>query len=294
MNKQAHIWGWLLLLVTAIWGVGFVVSHNSLQIIGPHTINGLRFMVAVLTIASYLILSNNWSKLKWSKQSIHHGVALGGLLFAAFATQTIGLQFTSTANTGFITGLNVVFVPFIAWLWLKQRLKWQVWLGVGLATVGLLLLTGGVSGFGIGETLVLVCAFFFALHIVYTGVYVQQCDALVLTLVQLAVVAVISLIAAAIYEVESLQRMPQLVMQFNSDIWLTIFVSGVLGSGVAYVVQTLSQQYLESWRVALIYSTEPVFAAIAGVMLLNEVLGMWGLIGGIFVLVGMLIAELME
>jgi drug/metabolite transporter (DMT)-like permease len=225
---------------------------------------------------------------------LHHGLVLGALLFAGFATQSIGLQYTSASNGGFITGLNVVLVPVIAWLWLRQHMQWYVWLGVALAAVGTLLLTGGVHGFDSGERWVLACAFAFAIHIVYTGVYVRQVDPLALTVVQLIFVTIFCVFASLLFESESVQGIPALLLSSDdaATVWLAVLVGGTLGTGLAYVAQTVGQQSLEAWRVALIFATEPLFAALGGYWLLNETLSLYAWLGATCIIAGMLVAEL--
>lgn len=294
MQSRAHFWGWVLLFVSFVWGIEFALIHQALDSIGPNTFNALRFIVALITLWLYFLVAGIKISALVDRPCLHHGLVLGALLFAGFSTQSIGLQYTTASNGGFITGLNVVLVPVIAWLWLKQHMRWYVWLGVSLATVGTLLLTGGVDGFGSGERWVLACAFAFAIHIVYTGVYVKQVDPLALTFVQLGFVTIFCVCASLFFESESIKGVPSLL--FASDeaatVWLAILVGGTLGTGLAYVAQTVGQQSLEAWRVALIFSTEPLFAALGGYWLLEETLSVYAWLGAACIIAGMLVAEL--
>jgi len=299
MKEKAHFWGWVLLFVSFVWGIEFSLVHETLNSMGPNTFNALRFAVAVLTLVVYFRYSGFQFLNSLNASVIHHGVILGVLLFTAFSTQTIGLQYTSASNAGFITGLNVVLVPVIAWAWLKQTQQWFVWLGVAMATTGTVLLTGGLNGITLGEVWVLVCAFMFAIHIVYTGVYVAEVDPLALTQVQLITVMLLSLIAAGAFEMESLLSLPQVLIAdatSNSGAlaWTAILVGGTLGTGLAFVAQTIGQQSLAAWRVALIFATEPLFAAVGGYWLLGEILSLHAWIGAALILGGMLVAELVE
>ncbi|MCR8923080.1 DMT family transporter [Dasania sp. GY-MA-18] len=299
MQSKAHFWGWVLLFVSFVWGIEFSLVHKSLDTLGPNTFNTLRFGIAVISLSLYFILLRQplWAKL--NKSVLHHGIILGAVLFTGFAAQTIGLQYTTASNAGFITGLNVILVPIIALLWLKQPQQWFVWLGVALAVVGTLLLTGGLSGFGSGELLVLLCALMFAVHIVYTGVYVREVDPLALTQVQLITVTLLSLLAAAYYEQESLLALPEhLISNANTEVgqtlWLALLLGGTVGTSLAYVAQTIGQKYLDAWRVGVIYATEPLFAALGGFWILSETLSSYAWLGAGFIIAGMLIAELME
>jgi drug/metabolite transporter (DMT)-like permease len=297
MQSRAHFWGWVLLFVSLVWGIEFALVHEALDSIGPNSFNSLRFIVAALTLWVYFSSAGIAVSRTMNRACLHHGIVLGFLLFAGFSTQSVGLQYTSASNAGFITGLNVVLVPLIAWIWLKEHLRWYVWTGVALATVGTLLLTGGPQGFGEGERWVLACAFAFAMHIVYTGVYVRQVEPLALTFVQLVVVAILSVLTSLLYEFDSLQAIPGLLFSYNHDaatftVWLAILVGGVLGTGLAYVAQTVGQQSLASWRVALIFATEPLFAALGGFYLLDETLTLYAWLGAVCIIAGMLVAEL--
>ncbi|WP_339670615.1 DMT family transporter [Dasania marina] len=299
MQSKAHFWGWVLLFISFVWGIEFSLVHMSLDTLGPHTFNSLRFAIAVLSLSLYFVLARKklWAKL--TKNVLHHGIVLGAMLFIGFAGQTIGLQYTTASNAGFITGLNVLLVPIIALLWLKQPQQWFVWMGVALAIVGTLLLTGGVSGFGVGELLVLLCALMFAVHIVYTGVYAREVDALALTQVQLITVTVLSLLAAIYYEQSSLLALPEhLIYQAGTEVgqtlWLALLLGGTVGTSLAYVAQTIGQQYLDAWRVGVIYATEPLFAALGGFWILSETLSNYAWLGAGFIIAGMLVAELME
>ena len=299
MQVGKHFWGWVLLFVSFVWGIEFSLIHNALDFMGPNTFNTVRFGVAIVVLQFYFTVTKFSFIACIDKETIHHGIVLGSLLFLGFSTQTVGMQYTTVSNAGFITGLNVVLVPIISWLWLKQLQRWYVWLGVAMALGGTLLLTGGISGFGVGETWVLGCAFGFAAHIVYTGVYARQVNPLALTQVQLITVTIFSLLASMIFEQDSLVNVPNSLFgngfsEGAITIWLAVIIGSVLGTCLAFVAQTIGQQTLAAWRVALIYATEPLFAALGGFLLLGEVLGFYAWLGAAFIIGGMLVAELIE
>lgn len=295
MNRAAHFWAWTLLFICFVWGVGFALVHDVLKSVEAISFNAVRFFVAVLTLGLYLQLTRArwWRRI--NRATLHHGVILGAFLFVAFTAQNIGLTLTTASNAGFITGLSVLFVPLLSLLWLKQRQSPVVWVGVALATAGTFLLTGGIHGFGKGELWVLLCALGFALHIVYTGVYVRDVDALSLSLVQLVAMCLFSFAGAWWFEPGGLtQAYELLLVDVQWSVWLVTLIEGVLGGALAYVAQTVGQQYLESWRVALIYATEPLFAAMGAYLLLGEVLAPVAWMGALLILAGMLIAELVD
>ncbi|MDO3721913.1 DMT family transporter [Marinobacter sp. chi1] len=295
MDKTAHFWAWMLLFVSFVWGIEFSLVHQALDSLTPHLFNAVRFFIAVITLQLWCAWRGTRLTLLANSDTLKHGVVLGALLYAGFATQSIGLQYTTASNAGFITGLNCVMVPIIAALWLRQKIRYWVWLGVGSATLGTFFLTGGVSGFGIGELWVLVCALSFALHIVYTGIYTRESDALSLAQIQLITVTVLSAGSAVAVESPALSDAANtLIFDPHWQPWVAILIGGVLGTGLAYVAQTIGQKFLESWRVALIFTTEPLFAAVGGVLLLGESLSALAWIGGLFILAGMLVAELID
>ncbi len=299
MDSRSHFWGWVLLFVSFVWGIGFSLVHEALGSMGPNTFNTLRFFIAALALLAYFAVSGFRFFECMNTACIHHGVVLGVLLFLGFSTQSIGLQYTSASNAGFMTGLNVVLVPVIALVWLKQWQHWYTWLGVALAIVGTLLLTGGVSGFGVGELWILGCAFAFAIHIVYTGVYARQVDPQALAQLQLITVTVLSLVAAFVFERESLQSLPNLLITSVASkagwmLWGSLLVVGILGTALAFVAQTIGQQTLAAWRVALIFATEPLFGAFGGYWLLDESLTLYAWVGALCIVAGMLVAELVD
>ena len=137
------------------------------------------------------------------------------------------------------------------------------------------------------------------MHIVYTGVYARQVDPLALAFVQLIVVAALSLVTSLWHEFESLQSIPDLLFTDSNGhtaftVWVALLVGGILGTGLAYVAQTVGQQTLASWRVALIFATEPLFAALGGYLLLSETLTLYAWLGAACIISGMLVAELVD
>ena len=295
MQQKKHFWAWLLLFVSFVWGIEFSLVHQSIEHMGSNTFNALRFGIAVIALALWFRWQGKAFVGALSVSLVSHGAVLGLLLYLGFITQTVGMQYTTASNAGFITGLNCVMVPMVCWLWLREKQPWFVWLGVALATAGTFLLTGGVDGFGQGELWVLVCALCFAVHIVYTGQYVQNTDALVLTQVQLMVVALLCTVTSLAIERESLASLPALLFQSGQGtgvVWVALLVGGILGTSLAYVAQTAGQQVLEPWRVALIFSSEPLFAALGGYLLLNELLSATAWVGAAFIIGGVLVAEL--
>jgi drug/metabolite transporter (DMT)-like permease len=220
---------------------------------------------------------------------------MGLALFAGYALQTFGLRLTTPAKAGFITGLSVVIVPVVSTLLLRQRLSRGVWLGVGLATAGLALLSLQVAdpirvadpvrtGLTVspGDLLVLGCAVAFACQILLTGRFAPHWDPLLLTFGQIVVVAVIAGLAALLLESTPAP---------GGAVLFAAAFTGILATSLAFGIQTVAQRFTSPTRTALVFSTEPVFAALFSFLLIGEVLGPRQLVGCALILAGMITAE---
>lgn len=278
-----------VLFVSFIWGVEFVLIHNAIAILEPHSFNVARFGVASLFVGLCMPLGKKRDSL--DRRMVTHGCLLGGLLYLGFTFQTFGLLYTTVSNCGFITSLSVVLVPVMAYLLLGERPRLLTMAGVGVAAAGLYLLTAAGDGpFNLGDVLTLCGAAMFALHIVYTGRYGREHEALSLTLVQLLTVTVLSLGSALVSE--DWQRLLDVGVVGNPSVLFAVFVASILGTGLAVMLQTLAQGHLSSTRVALVYSLEPVFAALTAYLVLNEQLPAAAGVGAAMILAGIVLAEL--
>ena len=214
---------------------------------------------------------------------------MGLALFAGYALQTFGLRLTTPAKAGFITGLSVVIVPVVSTLALRQRLSRGVWLGVGLATAGLALLSLQVTNpvraplsVSTGDLLVLGCAVAFACQILLTGRFAPRWDPLLLTFGQIVVVAITAGIAALLLESPPAP---------GGSVLFAAAFTGILATSLAFGIQTAAQRFTSSTRTALVFATEPVFAALFSFLLIGEVLGPRQLVGCALILAGMITAE---
>ncbi|MGV2805387.1 EamA family transporter, partial [Clostridium perfringens] len=189
-----------LLLVAMMWGSTFLIVQHAVRVLPPMAFNSVRFLGAALLLVLIITLfyRSQWKLI--SGKMLLHACLLGLFLFIGYAFQTAGLLYTTTSNTGFITGLSVVLVPFISYALLKHSISRFTWISALLAAAGLYLLTFTGSGMSLnkGDLLVFVCAIGFALHIGYTGVYAGRYHALLLAALQMAVVGVFSLAASAL------------------------------------------------------------------------------------------------
>ncbi len=272
-----------LLAITASWGSTFILIHDLLDRVPVMDFLAVRFTIA--SVALLLVSPRSIGRL--SRDRTRHAIVLGGLYGVAQILQTAGLAHTPATVSGFITGMYVVATPLFAALLLHTRIGAMTWAAVGLAMVGLGVLTlGDVStgvGLGYGEALTLVSAMIYALHIVGLGAWSNARDALGMSVVQCIVIAVICSAAAA---------PGGIVLPDTTADWLSVAYMALVAGAVALLCQTWAQAHLPPTRTAIIMSMEPVFAAFFAVTLGGESLTSRMLLGGALVLVAMLIVEL--
>jgi len=298
---------WLLVLVNLIWGVGFVVVDDAIEVMAVNTFNAFRFGVAALALLPLWVISrkklarntNEHSKHENTKPSIRSflitGFGLGLLLFLGFMLQTQGMLYTSVSNTGFITGLCVPLVPMIGFFLYRTKVSLAVWLSVMLAVIGLYLLTiGDKLEFNSGDVLVAFGALCYAAHITMMARFGGKFEVLALSVVQLIAVALYSTMAA-FYEFiinDNLAETTLLEQLSNINVLAAIAYSAILASAFAFWAQTSSQRLIEPHKIALIFALEPIFAHIAAAYFLDETMGVKGWIGASLIIAGMLFSEL--
>ena len=239
-----------------------------------------RFTIAtlIMIIARPKVLREfNWDLIK-------RGVGLGVLLCLGYITQTIALEQTTAAITGFLTGLYVVLTPVLAWLFAKKKLDKRVFIGIVLATIGLALLS--INGLSIepGQVWGIACAFFFAAHIVALGAWSPGKNVYVLTILQLGTMSVLNWIGA--YATDGVYQAPP-----NGEVWFAVIFTAVFATAIAFFVQTWAQSLMDASRVAIILTAEIVWAAVISVAVRQEVLSFKTIAGGVIMLVAMLIVE---
>ena len=273
----------LLLTTTFFWGVTFTVVKQSIESIDVFVFLAQRFIIAFALIVPIGFYKGK----RLDGATIIRGCVMGVFLFGAYAFQTVALLYTSASNTGFLTGLNVVIVPILAALILKYRVSVAVKLAVVLSVVGLLLLCGNGSWqLNRGDVLAAVCAVCVSLHLIYTGEFVRSSDFYWLTVVQLGIVALLSYVVALARGKE--------VMVWYPHLLVPLLVCSIIATVFAFLVQTSMQRYISHTNTALIFCTEPVFAALYAWLILNERLGVYGYMGAVCIFAGMVISILPE
>jgi len=279
-----------LLFVAFIWGSTFVVVQDAVQAIPPLSFNGFRFLFAALFLMLFAFRAGKKNPIKMSKGLLLSGFLLGSLLFVGYGTQTIALVYTTSSKTAFITGLSVVLVPLFSWLFLKQPPKKQALIGVGLATVGLYLLTD-LQSFTLnkGDGLAFVCAIAFGVHIIVTAKVTIKYSSMGLTIIQLTTVSVLSYIGGAC--LDGVTRTFSIVPFSHPAVLFACLFTALFATACAFLLQTTLQRYTSPTHVGLIFIMEPVFAAITALLFTNEPMSHKTIAGGFFILLGMMASE---
>lgn len=291
MSKKTLFADFSLLLVAFVWGTTFVIVQNAIDFLPPITFISVRFLLAALLLGGWLLLFERQQLKYLNRKILLSGLIIGGWLFLGYATQTAGLLYTSSSKAGFITGLSVVFVPILTFLLLKQQPKKKAVIGVLVATIGLYFLTmTDVTALNKGDALVFICAIGFAMQIVYTGKYSSDFPSLLLTVIQIGTVAIFSMIYSFFFEDWTLAFQPKIL--FSQDVLAALIITSVFATALAFFAQTNFQKFTTPTRVALIFATEPVFAAIAGFIWAHDRLSVSAILGCLFILAGMIFAEL--
>lgn len=269
-----------LLLVTLVWGSTFVIVKRAIEDLPPFPFLAIRFGLAFISLLPFLWVERQHI----SKETLMKGAAVGVFLFSGYAWQTVGLQYTTASNAGFITGLSIVIVPTLVTITTRRLPRPSLLLGILSALIGLALLSlGDHLQLNKGDIMVLACAVSFALHIFLVGRYAPHTNATVLASVQILTVSILSSLGSLL--------LPQPPIHFTSAAWIALLVTAIPATSLAFFAQTKMQQFTTSTHTALIFSMEPVFSAITAFLVAGEVFTLKGLIGAGLVLGGMLIAE---
>ena len=286
--------GLFLVVITIIWGTTFTIVHAAVAEITPMALVALRFGAAALVILPF---ASGFARLR--ARGLVIGIGLGVVLFAGFATQTLGLERTTPARAGFITGLNVVMVPILGLL-VGQRAHPRALVGIALALIGLAILSWGcrlpllgcapaavaAAGWSAGDTLILLCAVAFAMHIVAVGRWSIGLSVVPLNTVQLITVALLATGLGL-----ATQGLPSL--RLSPETWVAVLFLGIVATALVFGLQLIAQRAASPTRTALIFALEPVFAALFARLWIGEPLTLAVWIGGGLMLAGILVAEML-
>ena len=271
----------MLLGVTVVWGGGFIATSGALDSLSPFYIMMLRFLGAAI-----LPLLFCFKKLRTlDSYIIRRGLLTGVFLFLAFAFQTFGLKYSTPSKNAFLTATNVVFVPYLLWMYLKRKPNQKEIIASLLCVIGIALLTLKPEGFqlGLGDVLSIICAFFFATHMIALERYANHCDAVVMTTLQMIGAGVLSFICAMLFE----SPPEQFSISAIGNVAYLIFISTLL----AYLLQTYAQRYTSANSASLILSMEALFASLFSFLIYRETMNVYMMIGAALIFMSIIYIE---
>ena len=286
MSKQVRADG-ILILVTLCWGVSYLLMDISLEELDPFTLNAFRFLGA-FAIAALV----SFKKIRTvNKTTLKYSLLVGFALVFVYIGATFGVKYTSLSNSGFLCALTVVFTPILAWLFFKKAPGKKLTFVVILCFIGIALLTLG-DDFSInmehlkGDLLCLMCAVAYAADLLLTekAVSHEEVAAYNLGVFQLGVTGAVNLIMAL--RVETPQA-PQ-----TMEVWSAVIFLSVFCTGVAFVLQPVAQQYTTASHVGVIFTLEPVFAAVVAYFFAGEILSFKAYLGAALMLASSFIMEI--
>jgi len=279
-KKKSFLADMSLLLVAIMWGGGFIAVKGALDSITPFYIMAMRFGFSVIIML--VVFRKKIKNITINELKI--GTLVGLLLFLGFAAQTVGMKYTTAGKNAFLTGTNVVIVPFLYWAISKRRPDSYSLVSAFLCFIGIGMLTldGGIH-IGLGDSLTLLCAVFFAAHIVSVGFFIEKVDAISLVIIQLGAAAVFSIIAALIYE-----PIPQAI---HSDAIFAIGYLAIFSTMIAFIIQNVAQKYTTSTHAAIILCLESVFGSILSVIILNEIFTSKMILGSLTIFIAIITTE---
>lgn len=276
----------LLLFAGLIWGLGFVAQSTAMDNIGPLAFIGLRFLVATAAVLPFALRETASATKPLCFSDYKAFATLGIMLFSGMVLQQTGLLTTSVTNAGFLTGIYVVLVPILGVLLFSQWPHPVVWLSAVFSLTGIFMLSGGaLTSFNQGDWLMIAGALFWALQGLFIARYALRIGRPVtMACIQFAVVAVAGIIAAIFFEQTSWQAIQSATPE--------ILFTGIFSSGVAFTLQAIGTRYTSAPQAAIFLSSEALFAALFGAILLNERLPLIGLAGCALIFVSMLMVEI--
>ncbi len=277
----------LLFLTAMIWGFAFVAQKVGAEFVGAFTFNGIRFMLGTISLIPVILI---FEREKLDKTKIKNilipGIIAGTVLFIASTLQQYGVEITGSAGkAGFLTGLYTVLVPLIRFVMGKKTSIFTLF-GAVFAVVGLffLCMTGDELTFGIGDVVLIIGAFFWAGHILVVDKYVNDISPLKFSMVQFFVCGVLSLFFALILE--------DIELPAIKSAGIPILYGGLMSVGVAYTCQILGQRDADPTFASIVFSTESVFSALGGAILLNEIMSGRGYLGCVLIFIGIVLSQL--
>lgn len=274
-----------LILVTIVWGSTFLVVKDTVGSVNEYLIVFIRSALAFAAMFVYQLIKDR--KKLFNKTAFLYGSIMGILMAITYGAQTIGLKYTSTGHSAFITSSAVIVVPFILFFFYKEKLLKIDILAVSIVFAGLFLLTYDFeTKMNIGDIITIITALSYAFHIVLAGQFIKKADAVTLVTYQFFASAIVGLAAFLFTNNETII--------ISTKAWGSLIYLGLIGTLFCYFVTVWVMQYVSALKVAIIFSLEPVFAAIIGYLAINEILNTRELIGASLILVGVIVHSIFK
>ena len=284
-----------LLFNTLIWGGTFALIKNAFTDVSPLLFLGLRFGLATLIFLPFV-----YTQLRTTnKKTLIAGAILGVFYFSGFATQSVGLNLTTATKSGFITGTFVIFIPILQLIIEKRKPKWFNLVSVFLVLIGLVMLSSKGdnaidffkqlgSDFNFGDILTLICAILFAFQVVYVDVFTKKYDFLPMVFVQLLITGLGGFIFSFIFSISELEEVR---FNINMNVVSAILYTSIFASIIATVIQLKYQKIVSPTKAGIIFSIEPIFAAVFAYFLLSEKISNFGFVGCVVIFIGLIVSE---
>ena len=278
------------LITTFIWGTAFIAQDTGMDNIGPLTFNAARFFVGFITVLPIAVLLEKGKIIKNinldKKLFFKYLILMSLSLFLGTYLQQTSLLYTNVANAAFFTVFYVPLVPIILFIIYKIKVHWSIWPSILLCIIGVYFLSDfSNSEILLGDGLVILCSIFWALHIIFAGKFMEKFNIPVFfASIQAILVGTYSLIFALFFEEINFSK---IILENYSIIY-----AGFLSGGIAFTLQMYAQKNIEETPAAIIYSLEGVFAALAGWIILNQMLDLNNIIGCFLILVAVILSQI--
>lgn len=274
----------LLVLAAVVWGVAFVFQKTAMDHLGPLLFVAARSIVAALALTPLAFHESRRAPDQFPRGLVRIAVLGGAIFFLGAAIQQAGIVTATATNAGFLTALYVVITPFLVWVFMRRAPVALVWPAVAMSFIGVWLLGGGTVGsFARGDILVAISAFFWAGHVVIVAQASHYGRPVTFSAIQFAVVAVLGLTGAILFEPISLTAL--------ASAWREIAYVGLLSSALTFTLLAVAMRYTPPTEAAIIVSSETLFAALAAYVLLGERLSLVGWCGAALILGAVLLVQ---
>ena len=253
----------LLLIAAAVWGAAFVAQSTAMDSMGPLGFNGIRFLLAAVAVAPFALLERRKAAKPIPMRGHLKGVLVGLIFFVAITTQQYGFYTTTVTNAGFLTALYVVLTPIMGIIIFRTMPNGYIWPIVAIAMTGAYLLAGSLEEMKPGDLLMVISALFWALQIIFLGRLVAEYgNPIMVAVVQFLTTGILGTIGGLALEPMELSNL--------HGAWIEILYTGILSGGLAFTLQAIAQRYTPPSDAAILLSSESLFAALFGALLLGE------------------------